>query len=426
MPAPDVYGDGLLDPLPDQNPFERIPYGGMLYVTDRKRAGPDDAEKYYVNDLGTILRLGVARIDLGKKEFTWEKAREISLLKSRTEKFPVKVRDVEEWGILNTSIPFFTDGKSIDGDDLPPDASDHFADQIRKQLERSIRKHVYIYVHGYKVVYENPVLIASELWHFLGYDGAFIAYAWPSTPSYFSYFKDTDTSQGYSRNFRLLLEFLAENTDAEEIHIVGFSNGTRLVARSLEQLALKHSDKSAEEIQRKLRISNVILVSSDIDRGVFGSYIADGLLNVPRDLTVYMSKYDRALGLSRFLTNRHRVGQMFNDGTMSFGASNLLTNYPDKISVINVSDAEGTKDGNGHDYFRSSPWTSSDILMTLSYNLTPSQRGLYRQTDVPVYTFPPDYVTRLWDALTTVDPDFADSYKAYKASLARNNAGSLR
>ena len=113
MPAPDVYGDGLLDPLPDQNPFEQIPYGGMLYATDRKPAGPDDAEKYYVNDRGTILRIGVARIDLGEKHFTWDKAREISLLKSRTAKFPIKVRDVEEWGILNNSIPYFTGDKAI-------------------------------------------------------------------------------------------------------------------------------------------------------------------------------------------------------------------------------------------------------------------------------------------------------------------------
>ena len=33
MPAPDVYGEGLLNPLPEQNPFESIPYKGILYAT---------------------------------------------------------------------------------------------------------------------------------------------------------------------------------------------------------------------------------------------------------------------------------------------------------------------------------------------------------------------------------------------------------
>ena len=30
MPAPDVYGDGLLNPLPEVDPFTNIPYKGIL------------------------------------------------------------------------------------------------------------------------------------------------------------------------------------------------------------------------------------------------------------------------------------------------------------------------------------------------------------------------------------------------------------
>ncbi|NIT60672.1 MAG: alpha/beta hydrolase, partial [Aliifodinibius sp.] len=55
-----------------------------------------------------------------------------------------------------------------------------------------------IYVHGYKVVFENPMLVATELWHFLGYDGVMVGYAWPSTPSRWAYLRDTDTSNGYA------------------------------------------------------------------------------------------------------------------------------------------------------------------------------------------------------------------------------------
>jgi|GEM_PF-6909014 len=43
---------------------------------------------------------------------------------------------------------------------------------------------------------------------------------------------------------------------------------------------------------------------------------------------------------------------------------------------------------NGHGYIRSSPWTSSDVLMTLYCGLTPGQRGLIEQDDMPVYAFP--------------------------------------
>lgn len=83
MPAPDVYGDGMLNPLPEYNPFNDIPYRGILYATDRAPAGADDQEKYYLNDRGQILRVGVANVELGDKSFEWDSARVGSTLHSR-------------------------------------------------------------------------------------------------------------------------------------------------------------------------------------------------------------------------------------------------------------------------------------------------------------------------------------------------------
>jgi len=420
MPAPDVYGDGLINPLPESYPIENIPYKGILYATDRKPATEEDPEQYYVNDRGQLLRLGVAKVALGQQDFNWEFARNVSMLKTRTDELPVKITSVEEWGILKSTLPYFIDADLMFPDGPPPDATERFTDAINSQLALSKKKHVYIFVHGYKVVYENPVLVASELWHFLGYNGAFIAYAWPSTPSTFAYIKDSDTSGGYARNFRLLLEAIAEQTEVEQIHVIGYSNGTRLVTRALEQLALLNHGKSAEEIYAKLRIHNVILVGSDLDRGVFHSYLSDGLLNVQKHLTIYMSEYDKALGVSQFLTRRQRVGQMFGGkgGEVQPWARKALVEYADQISLINVTNAEGADTGNGHGYFRSSPWASSDILMTLYYGLTPMQRGLVEEEGLPMYTFPPDFINRLWTAIEQVDPQFAEDYRDFLASQA--------
>jgi esterase/lipase superfamily enzyme len=62
-----------------------------------------------------------------------------------------------------------------------------FSEAINERLRESDSKDVYIYVHGYKVEFENPTLVAAELWHFLGYDGAFVAYSWPSTRKTLAY-----------------------------------------------------------------------------------------------------------------------------------------------------------------------------------------------------------------------------------------------
>ena len=80
-----------------------------------------------------------------------------------------------------------------------------------------------------------------------------------------------------------------------------------------------------------------------------------------------------------------------------------------------MSDAEGADTGNGHGYFRNSPWASSDILMMLMYDLTPGQRGLRLKTTMPVYDFPPDYMSRLWATLAEVNPDFRRAYMARQA-----------
>ena len=420
MPPPEVYGDGMLDPLPEQDPMKLIPYRGLLYATDRRPAVADDKEKHYANDRGQLVRLGVARISLYEADVDWAEVREISLLKNRADNYPLRVTGIQEYGILEDTIPGFARREDYDDDLL--DGDEEFAAAVNAQLARSQRKHVYIYVHGYKVVFENPMLVATELWHFLGYDGAMIGYAWPSTPSRWAYIRDTDTANGYARHFRKFLEFLGKQTDAEEIHVIAYSNGTRLAARAFEQLALMNDGKPREEIHARHRIGNLMLVGSDLDRQVFASYLADGALDVPRHTSIYVSDKDKALGVARWLTRRERLGQVIDEDRFSPAAKRVLAENKGHISMIDVSDAEGADTGNGHGYFRNSPWASSDMLMTLMYDLMPEQRGLRLKTSMPVYEFPFDYMARLWKSLAEVNPEFRRAYEARQVEQSGNRS----
>ena len=158
MPAPDVYDAGAIDPFTDFDPIKAIPYEGMLYATDRKPAEEGDEKNIYLNERGFLLRLGVGKLQLGDNSMTWEEARKISLLKNRSEKYPLKITEVEEIGILAESYSHF----------IPPEVSDierpgkEFAVKINEKLAKSKHKDIYIYVHGYKVVFENPLLVAHR------------------------------------------------------------------------------------------------------------------------------------------------------------------------------------------------------------------------------------------------------------------------
>ena len=157
MPAPDIYEEGAIDPFTDTNPIEKIPYKGILYATDRSPAGEND--HFYKNKRGNLLRLGSAKIKAGKKDITWEEARRISLLKNRTDKYPIKVTEVEELGILDRSITVFTPPDLITKELYQP--AERFAELVNEKLKQSQRKDIYIYVHGYKVVFENPILVSN-------------------------------------------------------------------------------------------------------------------------------------------------------------------------------------------------------------------------------------------------------------------------
>jgi len=393
MPAPEVYAGGKLDPFSKlDNPMQAPEYG-ILYATSRK---PDfDGDQLYLNERGFNLRLGLAETEIGPGGSTWEEAKRISLLKNRADKYPVKVIRAEEIGILNRTITAFTPPELIPED--PDAASDRFAEMINTKLKISKKKSVFIYVHGYKVVFSNPILVSAELWHFLGYDGVFIAFAWPSTPSRWAYLSDIETAELAAHNLRILIEYLADKTDAERLHLIGYSAGTRVVAMALHQLALIHANEEEATVSGKTRIGHVILVGSDVDRQLFGAYLVDGLLKTAQSTSVYVSSEDRALGLSKWLFGRKRLGQPW-QGSMSPEVIGYLNSSP-RLQVIDVTGIEGSATGNGHAYFRTSPWVSSDILMTLMHDLDPDKRGLVISPNRPVWLFPNDYIQRLRAAL---------------------------
>jgi hypothetical protein len=95
---------------------------------------------------------------------------------------------------------------------------------------------------------------------------------------------------------------------------------------------------------------------------------------------------------------------MWLEGKNPAVAEYLYQNEAD-ISIINVTEASQATAGNGHDYFRRSPWASSDILITLAYGLSPMERGLVRGEDSPLWTFPADYIERLRTAIIKANPD---------------------
>ena len=400
MPAPAVFADGAVDPFLKDPPPLNFGDFGLLYATDRKPA-PDPGERpFYTNEAGFQVRLGSARVEAGQPGLNWDQVRRISLSERRSGHYPLKIRSVEETGVVERTRTLLTrepeDVETFIGDNKD------FAARVDARLAATDVKDAFIYVHGFRVAFDEPVLVAAEMWHFLGYRGVFIAYAWPSTPRMTAYLSDLETAKSMARNFRLFLSYLRENTKVERIHIIAYSAGSRVVVRALEQLAMLNADAADEALRKEPNIGNVNIVGGDISLQEFASAATDGMLRVPERTIVYLSSSDQALTWSRRLFRRKRLGEMWVE-TLPKQAQVFLRSYP-SLELVDVTDAAGSTTGNGHAYFRDSPWVSSDILTLLAHDPDPGHRGLVRDPDQLVWRFPPDYIERLQRALLKMKP----------------------
>ena len=402
MPAPAVFADGAVNLLPKGTPPISYDDFSILYATDRKPSDDPEQSPFYLNQAGFLVRMGLASVKAAPAGTSWQEARRISLSPTRRRgDFPIKLMSVKEINVLDSSYNLLT--RTVPSS-TSQDLDKEFADLIDHRLVDSGVKDIYIYVHGFRVIFDDSVLVSAQLWHFLGYRGAFIAYAWPSTPRALAYMSDLETARTMARKFRLFLAYLSENTQAERIHIVAFSAGSRLVTRALEQLALLNTDATDEQIRQNIRIGNVIIVGGDISLEEFGAALMDGMLRIPERTVIYMSSTDRALVWSRRILGRRRLGEMWATELPRRVVDFLRANS--SLELIDVTGVAGTTAGNGHGYFRNSPWVSSDILTLLAFNLDPAQRGLEKEADQLVWRFPPDYIERLQKQLVELNPDW--------------------
>ena len=396
MPVPAVYEDGVLSPFADDFRVDVDQRRGVFYATLRKPAGPDtESTTPYLDKRGNVGRLGIGRVELTSGPREWQEMIGISFAKEREGDFRLRLVEVTEFGVLGDTVTEFTDPALLPADPSAPGR--RFAESVNAELRRSTRKDILVYVHGYKVPFAEPLLVTTELWHFLGYEGAAVAFSWPSTPSRWAYFADLDTANVSAFGFRIFLQFLARETDVERIHILGYSAGTRLVALTAHQLALINGSLAPDAARANTKLGQVILVGGDIDRALVATYIAGGLLDSVEGFNIYMSETDKALGVARFLFSYDRLGQMF-EGEIPETTTQFLLKT-ENLRLINVTEAEGAATNNGHGYFRNSPWASSDILAALRYGLGPAERGLVREAGSPIWTFPPDYVARVRKAV---------------------------
>src|SRR5580692_7890387 len=163
------------------------------------------------------------------------------------------------------------------------------------RVRRTPGRRVLIFVHGFNTRFEEAVYRFAQIVHDARVDVAPVLFTWPSGGNVTDYVYDRDSAV-YSRDaLEAVLQALVKDRNVDSISILAHSMGNYLAIESLRQMSIRDHGLSP-------KIEDVMLASPDIDVDVFRRQLAEIDAGPrPAQFTLFLSRDDRALGLSSFL-----------------------------------------------------------------------------------------------------------------------------
>ncbi|MFI4883325.1 MAG: alpha/beta hydrolase, partial [Phycisphaerales bacterium JB064] len=342
-----------------------------------------------------LTRLGVARVSIGAG-LSWDEIVASSKAEHRDQPAPiVELLGYEHHGVMPGTLPPEPIAAKIEEPHaaIEPEAVRSWLDELNALLRDTHRPDITIYVHGYNTTFPHNTGLAAEFWHYAGRKGALMSFAWPSRHALLGYNADTANAAYATRQFRELLSFLADNTEARNIHIIAHSAGSPIAINALRELRIMHQDHTREQLLERFRIGRFVLAAPDMDLMGFFAAREDGFHEMAERVAFYANRSDRALSLSRLLSHQDRLGESV--GHLHAWELEAIYHF-EHTDAIDVSNAE-RKYGDllGHSYYQRDPWVSGDVALFLLHGLSPEERGLVKNDQTGFWEFPADYLERL-------------------------------
>jgi len=236
-------------------------------------------------------------------------------------------------------------------------------------------REVVIYVHGYRVNFDEVAVQMGSFAHYLGH-GGMVTFQWPTGMMFWNYITDCPNAEKYIPDIERLISVVAKSS-ATGINLLAYSCGSPLLAQALARLRMRHPDEGREALARRYRIGNVVFAASDVDLKTFSREYVPPALDLARQLIVYVSRNDKALGFSSLIAGASRLGKPDISDLTPEELERLAADP--KLQVIDISDVRGAHEMGGmkgHGYWYANDWISSDITVSLRRPIPPKERCL--------------------------------------------------
>jgi esterase/lipase superfamily enzyme len=389
MPTPAVFKDERLDfapALPVELRSTRLP---VFYATTRAPV-PAGEPGHYANSPGDGLTLGVADVRLGEPDWTWSDLAASDRTNTVEEARPGAVERIREFG-------------KVGADSTPGEAERRFLAAIDAQLAKTRNRELVLYVHGYRVTFDEVAVLMGSFAHYLGH-GAMVTFQWPTGQYFWNYLTDCPRAERYIPDIERLIALLARSS-AEKITVIAYSCGSPLLGAALARLRARHPQEGRAELARRYRLGNVMFVASDVDLKTFAREHVPPSLDLAQQLIVYASRNDRALGFSSLIAGASRLGKP-DIADLTPEELERLAADP-RFQVIDVSEVRGAHEMGGmkgHGYWYANEWIATDVTVSLRYPISPERRCLVNSPGTRVWRFPDDYPQCVAERLLTAFP----------------------
>jgi esterase/lipase superfamily enzyme len=179
-----------------------------------------------------------------------------------------------------------------------------FFSDVAAHVRDSSRKDVLVFVHGYRVGFDDGLKRLAQIAVDLGFEGAPILYSWPSKRRLFGYGVDSATVRWTVPHLETFLTDVIRQTAADRIYLLAHSLGTDALTTVL-QLVRRSMGDAVRPLFR-----HVVLAAPDIDAGTFAT-VATEITPLAGLVTLYASATDRPLAISgRLLHGYARAGHV--------------------------------------------------------------------------------------------------------------------
>jgi len=190
-------------------------------------------------------------------------------------------------------------------------------------------RHAVIFVHGYNVSFRDAAVRAVQIGFDLSIRGAMAFFSWPSKARFLGYAADAASIEASERQIADFMTDFASKSGADHVHIIAHSMGNRGVLRAVNRIA------AAAQRRTGVPFDQIVLAAADIDTDTFTN-LAAAYSQVARRTTLYVSRSDLAVEMSRWLHEFTRVG-----------LTPPICIVPD-IDTINVTNVDLTRLGHGY------------------------------------------------------------------------------